>query len=309
MKKITAKAKKVKYSRGYKSDERACYIMLLPQIIGFCVFTIVPLVWAMSLAWTYYDMISTRFVGFDNFRILCKDTQYWKALLNTIMYGIMKIPLELPIALILAVLLSKKIKFKGIYRGIYYLPHVISLALIALTFSNLFNHFGVINGLFTKFGLFDAPKDWFNNKWSAMFIIVLADIWGSFGVNVLYFVAALANVPEDVYESAKLDGATNLQCFFKMTLPLIAPTLQIILMLSIIGTLGINEMILVMTNGGPGGSTFSAQSYIFSNYAPGMASGTVNVGYGCAMSLVTGLILATITGTYMKFSSKLNDIY
>lgn len=299
--------KKSKYSKRYKRNERACYVMILPQIIGFCVFTIIPLLWALSHAWTYYDMISTRFVGWENFQILFKDAEYWKSLGNTFLYALMKMPLELIAALLLAILLNRKLKCKGLFRGIYYLPHVISTALIALTFSNLFNHFGVINSFMKELGIISKPIAWFDNKFTAMSVIVLADIWKSFGVNVLYFIAALANVPEDLYEAAKIDGATDVQCFFKITLPMIAPVLQIVLMLSLVGTLQINEMILVLTNGGPAGSTHSVQSYIFQNYAPGLTAGTVNVGYGCAMSLVTGIILAIITGIYMKYSSKLNE--
>lgn len=297
-----------KYNKRYKQNERACYLMLSPQIIGFCVFTIIPLLWAVSHAWTYYDMISTRFVGMENFKILFHDATYWKSLGNTFLYALMKMPVELPLALILAVLLNQKIKMKGLFRGIYYMPHVISIALTALVFSNLFSHFGVINAMLKSIGAIGMPVDWFNTKLGAMVVIVLADIWRSFGVNVMYFISALANIPEELYESAKIDGATTLQCFFKITIPMIMPVLQIIIMLSLVGTMQINEMILVMTNGAPGGSTHSVQSYIFQNYAPGLAAGTVNVGYGCAMALVTAIILAVITMAYMKYSNKLNDM-
>ena len=173
----------------------------------------------------------------------------------------------------------------------------------------MFGYFGVINAFLQK--LANSPTaaiDWFGTKISAMWVIVIADIWKSFGVNVLYFIAALANVPEDVYESAKLDGASPLCVFFRITLPLIAPTLQIIIMMSIIGTLSTSEMPLVLTNGAPGGSTFTVNAYIFSKYAPGVAAGAVNVGYGCAMSLVTGLLLSAITLGYMKFSSMLKEM-
>lgn len=303
-----SKKKVKKYSQQYVQDERACYIMLLPQIIGFCAFTVIPLAWAISLAWTHYDMITTRFVGFENFKILLKDQSYWKVLGNTLLYAVMKIPVELPIALLLAVLMNRKLKFKGFYRGVFYLPHVISIALIALTFSNLFSYFGVINSWLLKLGFTKEPVAWFEKKYTSMWVIVLADIWHSFGVNVLYFIAALANVPEDVYESARLDGAGPVRIFFGITIPMIKPVLQVILMMSIIGTLHINEMIVVLTNGAPGGSTFSVMSYIFQNYAPGLTAGSINIGYGCAMSLVTGIILAVITGIYMKFSEKMKEV-
>lgn len=297
---------KIRLGRNYRQKERACYVMLAPQIIGFLVFSIVPMLWAISLSCYNYNMIRMHFTGLENFKILLTDKAYWTALGNTFLYAIMKIPVELPLALILAVVLSKIKKGAGIYRAVYYLPHVVSIALVALVFSNLFGVFGVINSAFVKAGFNMLGYNWFKTKLSSMSVVVIADIWMSFGVNVLYFIAALANIPEDVYESAELDGATAFQTFFRITIPMIAPTLQIILMLSIIGTLGINEIIIVMTNGAPGGSTYSVQSYIFQNYAPGIANGNINVGYGCAMSLVTGLILASVTGVYMKLSSKIS---
>ncbi len=297
---------KIRLGRNYRQKERACYVMLAPQIIGFLVFSIVPMLWAISLSCYNYDMIRMHFTGLENFKILLTDKAYWTALGNTFLYAIMKIPIELPLALVLAVVLSKIKRGAGIYRAVYYLPHVVSIALVALVFSNLFGVFGVINSAFVKAGFNMLGYNWFKTKLSSMSVVVIADIWMSFGVNVLYFIAALANIPEDVYESAELDGATAFQTFFRITIPMIAPTLQIILMLSIIGTLGINEIIIVMTNGAPGGSTYSVQSYIFQNYAPGIANGNINVGYGCAMSLVTGLILASVTGVYMKLSSKIS---
>ncbi len=297
---------KIRLGRNYRQKERACYVMLAPQIIGFLVFSIVPMLWAISLSCYNYDMIRMHFTGLENFKILLTDKAYWTALGNTFLYAIMKIPVELPLALVLAVVLSKIKRGAGIYRAVYYLPHVISIALVALVFSNLFGVFGVINSALVKAGFNMLGHNWFETKLSSMSVVVIADIWMSFGVNVLYFIAALANIPEEVYESAELDGATAFQTFFRITIPMIAPTLQIILMLSIIGTLGINEIIIVMTNGAPGGSTYSVQSYIFQNYAPGIANGDINVGYGCAMSLVTGLILASVTGVYMKLSSKIS---
>ena len=297
---------KIRLGRNYRQKERACYVMLAPQIIGFLVFSIVPMLWAISLSCYNYNMIRMHFTGLENFKILLTDKAYWTALGNTFLYAIMKIPVELPLALVLAVVLSKIKRGAGIYRAVYYLPHVVSIALVALVFSNLFGVFGVINSALVKAGFNMLGYNWFKTKLSSMSVVVIADIWMSFGVNVLYFIAALANIPEEVYESAELDGATAFQTFFRITIPMIAPTLQIILMLSIIGTLGINEIIIVMTNGAPGGSTYSVQSYIFQNYAPGIANGDINVGYGCAMSLVTGLILASVTGVYMKLSSKIS---
>ena len=304
------KTKKAKHkTQRYIQKERMCYLLLSPQIIGFLVFSIVPMIWAISKSWTYYDLIDTRYVGWENFKILFHDTSYWNSLLTTLRFAVMKIPLEIPLALILAVLLSRKIRGAGVFRAVYYLPYVLSTALVALVFSNLFNYFGVLNALLQKIGIIELPIDWFATTASAMWVIVITDIWKTFGVNVLYFISALANVPEEVYESAKIDGANRVQTFFKITLPMIAPTFQIILMMSIIGTLGMSELVLVLTNGAPSGTTYTVNAYIFNNYSPGIAIPGVNIGYGCAMSLMTAIILSCITMGYMKFSSKLKQVY
>lgn len=297
-------------SKRTKNDIQA-YIMLSPQIIGFLLFSIFPLIWAIRLSWFYYNGIEvqTRFVGWDNFITLMSDTSYWSSLANTFLFFVMKLPLEIPVAMFLAVLLSKKIKAAGFFRAMYYMPHVISVAITALVFTNMFSYFGFINGWLQNLHITELPIEWFGTKFKAMFVLVLADTWRSFGVNVMYFMAAIQNVPEDVYEAAKIDGAGKLTTFFRITLPLIAPVMQVILMMSVIGTLGTNELVLVLTNGAPGGTTHTVKSYIFQNYAPGMADMNVNIGYGCAMSLVTGLILAAITLTYMKFSEKMKSIY
>lgn len=292
-------------------NERDAYLMIFPQIIGFLLFSIYPMIWAIRLSWYFYNGISTstRFVGWDNFITLFGDGEYWHSLGNTFLYALMKMPVELPIALLLAVLLNQKIRGSGLFRAMYYMPHIVSTAIIALVFSNIFSYFGVINAILAKVGVVNAGIDWFGSKTKAMWVIVIADTWKSFGVNVLYFLSALQNIPDEMYEACKVDGAGRFTIFFKITLPMIAPVLQVILMLSLIGTLQINELILVLTNGAPGGSTYSVMAYIFKNYAPGMADMGVNIGYGCAMSLMTAVILAIITLSYQKYSRKLNDIY
>lgn len=298
-------------SAGYRHKEIQSYIMLAPQILGFLVFSIYPIMWAIRLAFYNYNGISTqtRFVGLENFVKLISDSDYWGALGNTFLFALMKIPIELSLALFLAVLINKKLRGSSFYRAMFYMPHIVSTAIIALVFSNLFGFFGIINAVMVKFGITDIPIDWFGTKMKSMWVLVIADMWKSIGVNILYFQAALQNVPDSVYEAAQIDGAEKIRTFFSITLPMIAPVLQVILMLSLVGTMNTNELVLVLTNGAPGGSTYTVQSYIFQNYAPGVANSGVNIGYGCSVSLVTGIILALIFVLYQKYSQKLNDIY
>lgn len=288
-----------------------CYLMLSTQIIGFIVLTAYPIFWAAKWAWFYFDNIpqNTRFVGWENFINIFKDSAYWRAWGTTLKFAVCKIPIELPLAMLLAVLLNRRIKGQGAFRAIFYMPHIVSVAIVGLIFSNMFDYFGVINGLLTKFGVLTEGVNWFDNPNTALMVIVLASTWSTFGTNMIYFLGALQTIPEELYESAYLEGAKPFTVFFKITLPMIAPILQTVLLLAINGTLHINDLVLVTTNGAPGGKTFTVMSYIVKQFVPGFAEANVNIGYGCAMALITSVMYCIIGIVYSKLSKRLSEIY
>lgn len=290
-----------------------CYIMIALPVIGFLVFQLYPILWTFKWSFfSYYGVDSTaRFIGLENFKtFFTRDFSYWEAWGNTIMYAFIKIPIEITLAMGLALILNKKMKGTGFFRAMYFLPNIISVAIVGLILSNLFSYNGFINELLVKAGIISENIDWFSNKWYAVTMIVAGSIWSSFGVNVMYILAALATVPEEVYESAQIDGASSVRKFFSITLPLIAPVFQTVLLMSIVGTLSINEYIVVLTNGGPHGSTHSVMSYLYTQFVPGFAdSSNPQLGYGCAMSLVTTILFAAIAIFYDKFSNKMKNIY
>jgi len=309
---VCSKSKKISIISKKKSKALQCYLMLSTQLIGFLVFTLYPMCWAANKAWYYYTgaRLETRFVGWENFLTLfTKDFAYWQTWSTTFKFAIFKMPIELIIAMILALILNRKIKGKGFFRSMYFLPNIISVAIVGLIFTNMFNYFGIINAWLVKLNITSAEVDWFSNTSTAMAALVIGAIWQTFGINVLYFLAALSNVPEELYESAYLDGASEITIFFKITLPLMAPVLQTILLLSIIGTLQVNDYILVTTNGAPGGTTYTVMSYVVSKFVPGFADANVNIGYGCAMSLVTSIIMCIIALGYSKLSKKMQNLY
>ncbi len=289
------------------------YILIALPLIGFFVFSIYPILWTFRWSFYSYNGIAsaTRFIGFDNFiTMFTTDFTYFKLWGNTFLFAACKIPFELSLALVLAVLLSQRIRGSSFFRSIFYLPSVISTAIIGLIFYNLFGYFGNINAILLKLGFIKTEIDWFASKNTSVAVIVLASIWNTFGINVMYFMAALTNVPKELYESAELDGATRIRMFFNITLPMIIQVFQVILLLSIVGTLGINDIILVLTGGGPGGQTFSVMSYLTKQFMPGfMDTSTPSLGYGCAMSVVTTIMFAIVAGLYNIFSTKIKNRY
>jgi len=295
-----------------KAKGRMAYLMLSPQIIGFFVFSLYPILWAAQKAFYYYNTIpnDTRFAGLENFkRVITSDPTYWNAWLTTLKFAVYKMPVEIILALVLAIFLSRNIKFKGFYRAVYFLPHIVSVAIVGLIFSNLFDYFGFVNAILLKFGIIKQEISWFSETFTSLSVLVTAGIWSTFGINVLYFIAALSNVPEELYEAAELDGAGAMRKFTSVTLPMIAPVFQTILLLSLNGTLQTNEIVLALSNGAPAGSTYTVMSYQVSQFVPGFSTGIVNIGYGCAMSLVTSVIMTAAAVVYSKLSNKMQNMY
>lgn len=289
------------------------YIMLLPVIIGFLVFTLYPMLWVFSKAFYYYVGVpqTQRFIGFENFINLFKsDVGYWKAWITTFQFAIIKLPIEFSLAVILAVFLNRKMKGVAFFRGVYFMPQILSVAIIGLIFANMFDYFGLINGILQKLGIISEGYDWFSTKKSAMTVLVIGSVWQNFGVNTLYVLAGLQNIDEDLYEAAYIDGASKFRAFWSITLPLLAPILQIIILLGINGTLQVNDYVLVMTNGAPGGATNTIMSYLTKKFMPGFATeATINIGYGSAVYMVTSCICCMVALFYNKLSNKLSNLY
>lgn len=290
-----------------------CYIMIATQLIGLLVFTLYPMFWAANKAFYFYTGVpsETTFTGLLNFKNVFTDGVYWRTWLTTIGFALIKLSIELPLSMFLAVILNKQLKGRGFFRSVFYLPNIISVAIVGLVFSNMFDYFGFINACLIKLGVISEEIYWFGSFKTAMVALIVGSVWMGFGTNMMFFLAALQNIDKEIYESAYLDGAGSKTIFFKITLPLVAPAVQTIVLLGINGTLHVNEYILVSTNGAPGGQTLSVLAYQVSKFVPGFMDSAVktNLGYGCAMSIITSIIMCIIALTYNKLTQKANSIY
>jgi ABC-type sugar transport system permease subunit len=220
-----------------------------------------------------------------------------------------KLAVEIPLALLLAVLLNRGQKGTGFFRITLFLPTVISAAIAGLIFSLMFASFnGTVNGLLQDFGLIERPISWFSRKGTGLFVIGFASVWNNFGINMIFFLMALQSVPKELYECASIDGVNTMQKFFKITLPMIGPTFQVVLLNAIVGSLKMADLILSTTNGQPGGKTEVVMTYVF-KYFFGYDGRSIEVGYASSMALVTAVVLAIISFIYMKFSKKLGQSF
>lgn len=309
------KAKPEKSSRynELRTEERTCYMMILLPLIGFVVFQIYPIFWTFRWAFFSYNGIpsETLYIGLENFKkMFTTDLDYWRAWGNTIYYVLLKVPAEMCISLMIAIFLQQKIKFKGFFRAAYYLPCVISIAIVGLMFTNMFSVNGFVNSVLVKLGVIKSNIDWFGDRHKATLMLAVGGIWSGFGINVLYFISALSNISRDLYEAADVDGATSWGKFVKITLPMISPVAITVVLLSLVATLGTNEYIISFTNGAPGGQTRSVMSYLTTKFVPGFTTNSEPpIGYGCALSLVTTVLFASISIVYNKINNKVNSMF
>jgi len=289
------------------------FFMLLPFFIGFVAFTIYPILWA--LRWVLYDYAgfgTPFFVGLDNFaRAIFRDREFWRSMANTFYLAFMKLIIELPLALLLAFFVNNKVKGSSILRIIYFLPTVFSIAVVGLIFTILFSAYnGIVNSVLVALGFLKENFNFFGERWSALNVVLLVSTWSTFGINMIYFLMGLQNIPNELYECATLDGASGPRQFISITLPLLAPVAQMIIMLSVLGTMRINDVIIVMTNGQPGGTTEVAMSFILKLFFSfSLGGGRRQLGYGSALSIIMGVILAVLTIIYLRMSRRMKNIY
>ncbi|MDU0201756.1 MULTISPECIES: sugar ABC transporter permease [Paenibacillus] len=286
------------------------YVFIFPSLFLTLALGIYPLIWAFRyMFYDYQGYGEEKFIGIDNFTRLLRDTEYWHSVYNTMIYAGGKLIIVLPLSLILAVILNRGIKGKVLLRAVYFMPTIISTSVMAIVFFTIFNSYnGLLNQFLLKYGLISKAIDWLGPDYAMITVIIMA-IWGAIGNYMLLFIAGLQGIPDDLYESASIDGANVVQKFWYITIPMLGPVLQMIVMLAIINSLKGYESIMVMTEGGPFGKTDVMYLYVYKLFFPVSAvSPTVQqIGYGSAAGFVTALIVGLITIVYFAMSKRLNQ--
>lgn len=298
---------------GAGNDSVQAYFMLAPVLIGFALFTLYPMYWLVKWAWFDYDgMGRAEFVGMENFvRVFARDPQYWAALANTFYIVAVKLAIEIPLALFLAVALRRAKTINTFFRTVFFVPAIVSSAIVGLVFYLMFEPFrGSVNYLLKLVGLIDKSVNWFGDRWLADWVIIIASIWKGFGLNMVFFIMGLQNIPRELYECADLDGVGPWKRFSGITLPMLAPVFRVVLMLAIVNSMKMSDLVLVLTNGQPGGRTEVVMSYAFKYFfSYGAADNISQYGYSSALAVVTAVILGIITAAYFRMTKRINDIY
>lgn len=266
------------------------YLMILPNFLIFAIFIIAPFMYGIYLSFTTWKGIGViQFTGLQNYISLFKDADYWGSILRTLKYALVSLPVSIIIPLFFATQLVKNIKFKGGFRTIFYWPAMVSVIVVGIGFRFIFGDTtGIINYFFSLFGI---PKvSLMTNNAGAMFVLVLASVWCGTGGTMVIIMSGLENISPTYYEAAKVDGATQWQRFIHITLPLLKPTLFLVLIMGVIGVFKTYGLTMQLTKGGPGDATKFIVQHIYDT-----AFSRTKLGYACTQSLILTLIIAVFT--------------
>jgi multiple sugar transport system permease protein len=276
-----------------KKEAVAGYLMISPWIIYFFVFIAIPMVGAFVISFTDWDILSgPKWIGFSNFKELFNDDVFWLSIYNTFFYTILAIPFHVLTALITALLMNIRTKFIGVYRTLFYLPCIISPVAIGMIWMwLLYPDFGLVNIALNGIGL--PSLKWLYDPNLAKPIIIAINTW-QFGSTMVIFLAALQDVPKELYEAAEIDGANLINRITNVTLPMISPVIFFVLVLQTISSFQVFTYAYVMTDGGPSNSTMFTVLYIWKN-----AFEYFRMGYASAIGVI--LFLVTLAFTFLQF--------
>ncbi len=250
-------------SRFTPKGDRAGYWLVMPYVAHFSLFVAFPVIFCFVLIFHKWDIVSPmQWVGLSNFYRLFHDRLFFKALANTGIFLAVHIPLQLLIALALAELLNQRIKFRGFFRASFFMPVVVSGVVITILWDQLYaQDTGVLNLLLATIGLPKVP--WLTSPKLAMPSIAIMATWKNVGLYIVLFLVGLQGVPRHLYEAAELEGASHWYKFRRITLPMINPTIFLVVILSTINGFALFIEPYIMTGGGPMNSTLSAVLYIY----------------------------------------------
>lgn len=275
------------------------YYLLLPTIIIFGLFMIYPIIDSVYLSFLEFSGGKYTFVGLSNYIQLFKDPVFYKALGNTVLYLVVQVPIMISLALIIAVLIEQKfIRGRGFFRMSVFLPTITSLVAYALVFKVLFNtEHGLINYVVQMFGL--DKIQWIYSAWPARFSIITSITWRWVGYNMIILLAGIQAIPEDLYESAGIDGASFWQKLFYITIPMIKPIILFTTITSTIGTLQLFDEPYILTGGGPDNATITLGQYLYLN-----GFKYLKYGFASALGYVMVFIIGMLSLVQFKFSKE-----
>jgi multiple sugar transport system permease protein len=276
-----------------KSSMIQIALLLLPGVLIFCIFTLYPIVklFVMSFfEWDFGSLLEQKFIGMKNYIDVFSDHYFHVVFVNSIVYTLVTVPAQMLIGMLVAMLINSIGHLKIAYRVSYYLPVITSWVIASLIFKYVFNTEGLLNYFLTNIvHVTDHNIRWLDTRWGGMTVAMLLGIWKGIGWNMVVFLAALQTVPQELYESAALDGAGTLRKFIYITIPCIRGTILFALVMLTIGGFNVYTSIKMITDGAPGHQTDTILTWM---YYKAFSAG--KFGYSAALSFITAAVLALL---------------
>jgi multiple sugar transport system permease protein len=269
------------------------YLFILPMLALTMTLVVIPIVLSSVISFTDWNFIAgiggLKFVGLDNYIELFRDEAFHRSLRNNIVL-IAVVPVSMFIAMVLAALINKGTYFKSFFKVIYFMPFISSIVAIALLWRVLFHpNSGPVNGFLRSIGI-DNPPMWLADPNYALLAVMIIMVWTSLGFNMIIYLAGLQGIPKELYEAAEVDGASPIRQFLNITLPMLSPTTFFLLITGVVGSFKVFDLIMVLTNGGPAGSTSVIVFYLYEAAFVNLESG-----YASAMGIVLLIVILFIT--------------
>jgi multiple sugar transport system permease protein len=284
-----------------RRETLAGYLFLLPNLVGFVIFTAFAVVASAAISLTTWDLLSDPvFVGFDNYvELLTDDPLFRTVLWNTFYFTVVSVPASTVIALGLALLFNTGLRAVPLFRTAYFLPVITATVVVALVWRWFFNpDFGILNYVLYQLGV-DSPPNWLASRTWAMPSVIILSVWKQVGYNMVIFLAGLQAIPATLYEAAAIDGAGRWSRFRNITLPMLTPTTFFVLVISIIGSLQVFDAVLGLTDGGPANATRTMVYHIWEE-----AFVFLEMGYAAAVAWILFLCVFLVTVVQWKLQGR-----
>ncbi|AFY74428.1 permease component of ABC-type sugar transporter [Synechococcus sp. PCC 7502] len=273
------------------------YLFLLPALLAFGITAFLPIIQALYLSFTNYDLINKpNFIGWQNYINLGSDRLFWQVLLNTIIYLVCAVPLLIVIPLFLAILVNQKLRGMQLFRAIYYFPVVISVVVAGLAWKWIYAENGLLNFIISAISWQSIKINWLTDSKTAIFAIIAVTVWRGLGYYMVIYLAGLQSIPPDLYEAAAIDGSDGWLKHFDITIPLLKPYIILVAVMSSISAMKIFEEVFIMSRGGPANSTKTIVYYLYEK-----GFGSLEMGYASAIGIVVFMAIFLVSITTFKF--------
>jgi multiple sugar transport system permease protein len=276
-------------------------LFLIPWLVSFALFSAYPILFSLGVSFAEYNPFKgglTSWMGLANYRAIFADGLFWRSFLNTVLFVVGTVPPTAVLSLLLALVIERTGRLKGFLRTGYFVPSVVSLAVISLVFKYAYSKQGLINMVAGLFGM--SGQEWLLNPHLALPSIMVMDVWASIGYYAIFYLAALQTVPRELYDAAKVDGAGRFDLFRSVTLPWIKPVVVFVVVVNTIRAFQVFVEIVIMTRGGPLGSTMTLVYYMYEK-----AFHRIDIGAASAVAFVVFVLITCFALVQVRLLGRL----